>query len=243
VRQTTRLSDETLAIGRILNVDEYLLSSSSEEDRMEILLKNMQEIPPGMIFLPGKRLSKPGFQWAPKTWMVGRELEYPDPLSLPSKESNFPQGYDIKVARSLLRGRGLMVRYPGFRVRNFKAQDPQDFSVRFPVDNSLQRWYNVKCKSEDDFTAETRQILTGKRIEKLAIICCRPPSANAELALMVTIYEEDGQALLVKWRLRVFIELETQTSLLEKDRGAFKQDPEYSCWGSELTSDQLWVVD
>jgi hypothetical protein len=241
-RQTTRLSDETLAIGRILNVDEHLLSNS-RENRMEILLRKIYEIPPGMIFLPGKRLSTPGFKWAPETWMVGRELEYPDPLSLPSKESNFAQGYNIKVSHSVLTPEGLMVRYPGFRVHNFIAKNPLGCSVRFPVDNSLQRWYNVKCKSEDDFTDKTWKILAGDPPQRLAIICCRPPSANAELALLVMIYKEDGQVLQVNRLLRVFIELETQTSLLEEDRRAFKQNPENSCWGSELPSDRLWVVD
>jgi len=86
------------------------------------------------------------------------------------------------------------------------------------------------------------EILTGKKIRRLGIICCRPPSTNAELALLVAV-EEDEKALKAHWLYRVFIKRESQNSVIEAARQAFKPDPEDSCWANELPSDQLWIVD
>jgi hypothetical protein len=243
-RRTYHPSDETLAIARILNVDEYLLRRTDSEERMEVLLKNMHEIPPGMIFLPGRRLSTEGVRWAPESWMVGHELEYPDPLSLPCKQYTFPQGYNIKVSHSLLTAGGLMVRYPGFRLHNF-IKIPEHIPLCFPADSSLQQWYNVEYIPDSQGIIEFwKDLSESDKTMGFAIICCRPrPSAIAEIALLVLVKKEDGEALLVRWLLRVFIKLEVRNKHLEVDRQAFKQDFSKFCWGEELSPDQLWVVD
>lgn len=243
-RRTSNASDEALAIARILNVQEHLLlESSGPQGRMEILLRNMCEIPPGMIFLPGARLQTPGFQWAPKTWMVGRELEYPDTLSLPSKQSTFPQGYSLKISHSLLSPDGLMVRYPGFRLHTFKGGF-QRSTIRFPADNSLQQWYTVSLAEENINIYLGYYMSNESRTRDMGIICCRPkPSTTAEIAVLVLINRQDNEALLVSWHDRVFIRLEVESSQLKKDRQEFKQNPESFLWGEELGPDQLWVVD
>jgi hypothetical protein len=110
------------------------------------------------------------------------------------------------------------------------------------VENSLQRWYNVTGKQENDLTKETWDILAGRWIKRLAIICCRPSDPSTELALLVVV-EEDNTALKAHWLHRVFIKCETQTSVVEAARQAFKLRPDGSCWANELPSDQLWIVD
>lgn len=94
-RQTSKRSDETMAIARILNVDPTELVYCNDEERMMVLLQCLPEIPPAFIFLPGKRLTTKGFRLAPATWMGGWEIDFPDPLGLPSKPMLFPRGYDI----------------------------------------------------------------------------------------------------------------------------------------------------
>jgi len=98
-RSTAHLVHETLALATMLNVDTKAFAGPSEfdektkeyrqkcDERMIDLLSLFSAlapcpIPPGMIFLPGPRLAKKGYGWAPRTWLSSREIDSPDPLSL-----------------------------------------------------------------------------------------------------------------------------------------------------------------
>jgi hypothetical protein len=100
--------------------------------------------------MPGTRLPNSPFRWAPATWMIGNEPEHPDPLAV-TKRSQLPSSYPITLAQSRLTDRGLLVRYPGYRLRS-NGYGPKGFVdsrlwARFPVDLSLQRWYIVHVAS------------------------------------------------------------------------------------------------
>ncbi|KAK7464910.1 hypothetical protein VKT23_006118 [Stygiomarasmius scandens] len=69
-RTTSRKEDETLAIASLLGVDvSKLLDVSTHEERMKILLLELQFIPSGIIFSVGEKLSEPGFRWAPRSFL------------------------------------------------------------------------------------------------------------------------------------------------------------------------------
>jgi hypothetical protein len=58
-------------------------------------------IPAGLIFLPGEKLARVGFGWAPTTWMSGNDESYPYPLTSIGRPTELRPG-------------GLLVQYPGF---------------------------------------------------------------------------------------------------------------------------------
>ena len=267
-RSTSHRSDETLAIARILNISTDALLACSPEDRMKVMLANMHEIPPGLIFSPASRLEDKGFRWAPKSWMVGSESEYPDVFSLPIRRAKFPSGYSIVFSSSLLTPDGLMVRYPGYRLCSYGKSVRVPFisdnlSIFFPSKSNLREWYAVTGVKYDEElqNLETRLYsITGASLcgdesdigpnasmdtlESLAVICCRPrPGTIPEIALLVSITRQRDQALLVRRICRIFIQLVVQEQVLAKYQQAFKERPEAHFWGEELASDQAWIVD
>ncbi len=150
-------------------------------------------IPPGMIFLPGKRLGLAGFGWAPATWMSSRDESFPYPLRV----SKYP---------AELRVEGLLVRYPGYIIRSTRPRhiialdQVANFYFDFSVSSGPYDWYRVEPADQDDDTGKTVQALLARiearmEIIKLAIILSRPRPVEmpAEVGLLVEIYrtEED----------------------------------------------------
>lgn len=144
-------------------------------------------IPSGIIFLPGGKVELNGtlgYGWAPKTWMSAHEVDYPDPLSKWTAETD------------LLEGEGLLVKYPGFLLR-MNSEDMRgrvlglntvdDESFTFPVDDSLLEWYTARPADSGHIPFLSGVLKSDKR---LAIILSRPqPKASPpEIGLLVEIY-------------------------------------------------------
>ncbi len=142
-------------------------------------------IPPGIIFLRGKKLHVPGFGWAPRTWMEAYEIDYPDPL----------QSTSFKTV--LDKDNGLRVRYPGFilhtpnRNRVLGTDNIHDEFI-FPVDRNLIEWYKAKRTDtvQSDYVASI-----GDNKTTLAIILSRPQPRDLlpEIALLVEIWKQRNE--------------------------------------------------
>lgn len=141
-------------------------------------------IPPGIIFLPGEKIKKLGFGWAPKTWMSAHEVDYPNPLDSWHGETD-------------LHGRdGLRVKYPGFLLHTIGENSrtkivnmTQDSPISFPADRNLIEWYNVKPADSNQTTPDFLSGIVNDSTQ-LAIILSRPrPGASPpEIGLLVEIY-------------------------------------------------------
>ena len=149
-------------------------------------------IPPGIIFLPGEKLSKKGFRWAPRTWLSAHEIDHPDPLS-------------IFNCTTELDDQGLLVRYPGFLLHcedrkvilgTSHTHEKQRFT--FPIDQDLREWYSVepadtitKEHADKNKKPDVYQILeqSNEKPIELAIILSRsrPREMPPEIGLLVEI--------------------------------------------------------
>lgn len=146
-------------------------------------------IPAGLIFLPGSKVQKRGYGWAPRTFLSVFETDHPDPLA-PVKKSGYTGTFiDNKW--------GLHVQYPGFilhcqhgSIRNsILLTDPLQSFV-FPGSGSLLEWYEVSAADDKPSTDETQSILD--RRTQLAIILTRPDPKEMphEIGLLVEIYDK-----------------------------------------------------
>ena len=220
-----------------------LINDENLENMMKelwILLEEVHPgcIPPGVIFLPGKKLSIDNFQWAPKTWMVGQELDEPDPLGSMRQPASFEA--DL----------GLCVRYPGFLLHTINPKhlilSKKRFS--FPIDNTLQEKYTA---SRAEIAEE--EPLYGAFHEKpvFAIILSRDrPGQNPEIALLVEIIrrspprEFDAQHTAISYhvrivtRVRVCREMHHDRNFITTPHG---QEEEILC-GEVLDNNQKWYV-
>ncbi|KAH7163835.1 hypothetical protein DER46DRAFT_605120 [Fusarium sp. MPI-SDFR-AT-0072] len=221
-RTTRNPGEETLALSSLLDIpipqddESSVLSTSREEDR-ERLMERFWEtvgkddafeksIPPGIIFLPGKRLSSEGFRWAPFTWMSGEVEAYPFPLDNPKHPTK-------------LTSKGLVVQLPGFCL--YPTRDKlcdiistsNRSSFKFSVGRGLDEWYQVSAarrrNQSNDISApldngnhdlhpialELRKCIDSGKPLKIGIILSRPRpvEVQGEIGLLVKICDSEDR--------------------------------------------------
>ncbi|KAH7311638.1 hypothetical protein B0I35DRAFT_411811 [Stachybotrys elegans] len=158
------------------------------EDFWTLIHKTYEgSIPSGLIFLPGKKISLPGFGWAPTTWMSAKDEYYPYPLSIPSQATE-------------LHKEGLLVQYPGFllqcgHVSSILGSNLARTGVQFPIDQYLSEWYQVKAAKQKTTYGPAQMMLARSFAHappEFGIILCRPKPREwpEEIGLLVEIYRE-----------------------------------------------------
>ncbi|KAI4231632.1 MAG: hypothetical protein LQ349_005482 [Xanthoria aureola] len=210
-RSTAHPLHETLSLATMLNQDTDFFANPSEseegtdvherecDDRMVELLSRFAAmspcpIPPGMIFLPGPRLSKKGYGWAPRSWLSSHEIDSPDPLSLPDRGNT-----RLNLAE------GLEVQFPGFLLHDLGFDRKELWKreeIYFPTDSTLLEWYRVQPAQDTTHFPQDRR-LAGR---DLAIIVSRMPVVDLkETALFVAIKTDYGGIRDVEILNRVWI--------------------------------------
>ncbi|RDA95587.1 hypothetical protein CP533_1243 [Ophiocordyceps camponoti-saundersi (nom. inval.)] len=69
-RNTSKRSDETLAVAGLLDVKPSILTAMRPEERIMRLMQVMGRVPRNVLFLHGKKLQLHGFSWAPTSFMA-----------------------------------------------------------------------------------------------------------------------------------------------------------------------------
>ncbi|EWG49979.1 hypothetical protein FVEG_09320 [Fusarium verticillioides 7600] len=221
-RTTRNPGEETLALSSLLDIpilqddESPVLSTSREEDRERLMERFWgtvgndnafgNAIPPGIIFLPGKRLSSEGFRWAPFTWMSGEVEAYPFPLDNPKHPTK-------------LIPKGLVVQLPGFclyptgdKLRDIISTSNRS-SFRFSVSRGLDEWYQVSAARKRSqlngisapldngnhdlhpIALELRKDIDSGKPLKIGIILSRPRpvEVQGEIGLLVKICDKEGR--------------------------------------------------
>lgn len=194
LRDATVNADEPLALAILFNldttafVDESLAAQQENipeaelENRMCTLLQmlaNLQPcaIPPGIIFLPGEKLSRGGFRWAPRTWLSNQEIFSPDPMRFTTRPAHLP----------LYNSMGLEVEFPGIELHQQSSQAIQweeAEEVSFPTGITLDEWYVFWLFNKKEVFPSSKDF----RDKRLAIIALRLPILQPkEIALLVVI--------------------------------------------------------
>ena len=254
-RTTAHRQHETLSLATLLhvNTDAFVDSTDTVEirkydqaelnERMQKLLdllaaRSPCAIPPGIIFVPGPRLRKQGYRWAPESWLSGHPVEPPDPVTV-----------QIRTAR-LNVPHGLEVWYPGFRLHKLINEDKPmnednlltDLSTfHFPADRSLWQWYRASPADKPN----TQHVRARKQSRDLAIIAPQLLSSNAkEIGLLVEISTEQSSILSVEILHRIYINGESDPNVIQGLRAKFLEpDFGFMLCGERLPSSQHWCVD
>lgn len=213
IKDVGKAEKETFALASLLNItldsthedppgyEDLAPDDPKRKERREALMKEFlckierHGIPSGMIFLPGERLSLPGFGWAPMTWMSSRDESYPYPLTTPWYPTDLVDP-------------GLVVRYPGYLLRTPKQTCRQIISQKtaelgsgfeFSVSAGLFDLYQAQ-NFDGEPAANTVICALQNRLErdepvKLGIILSRsrPVEFPCEIALLVEIYTPDDE--------------------------------------------------
>ncbi|KAL8757991.1 MAG: hypothetical protein Q9184_004062 [Pyrenodesmia sp. 2 TL-2023] len=249
-RSTAHPIHETLSLATLLNLDTDFFANDVKpkegtdeyqqecDDRMVELLSRFAAmsscpIPPGMIFLPGPRLTKRGFGWAPRSWLSSHEIDSPDPLSLPDQGNT-----------RLNLTQGLEVQFPGFLLHDLGVEK-NEFSMHeeiyFPTDSTLLEWYRVQPAQETTHFPEDQRLSS----HDLAIIVPRMPVVDIrETALFVAVKKVFGEIRQVEILNRVWISREEEPGTVHDWSNRHREGhPDAMSAGERLPPTTKWCVD
>jgi hypothetical protein len=222
-------------------------------------------IPPGIIFVPGRRLSVESFGWAPATWMVGQgDVGHGDPIF------KKPSGGAAELSLN-----GLLVRYPGFLLRSSRNRmcDLTENKFAFPCDIMLLEWYCVQPVEDLDSSdvsdpnststspgpgpnsspttpslnrSQSVELIPRKDGDShgLAIISSREEvREDRAIALLVWVKKARRPKLYVEVLQRVWIWRERDQTRIRGLRRAFWERRVDVCeYGEMLGPDQQWCI-
>ena len=255
-KTTSNRAHETLALATLLDlhyegtaIAEAGLTKDANDYKLDELIVDFWKtfhgqyagaIPSGIIFLPGQKVDREGFRWAPKTWMSAHELDYPDPLT----SWTYPTSLETD---------GLLVKYPGFMLhtpddqirRRILGTDNFNNTFRFPSDRKLLEWYNAKPADPEQSVKYLNQIVNEKT--RLAIILSRPQPGDSppEIGLLVGIQKRLGKKFYCYIIRRLHVWRDTSSNSVSNPgrMGLGSKLLEDMCIGEVLRADQDWVVD
>ncbi|KAF7502794.1 hypothetical protein GJ744_005053 [Endocarpon pusillum] len=247
-RTTTHSQHEILALATLFNVNNSEFADASNtrgssgydqralDGRMQKLLDLLSAvdpcpIPPGMIFLPGPRLTGKGYGWAPRTWLSGHRIDTPDPGTLEAKKArlNLPHGLEVK--------------FPGFCLHTL-ADNNESLSGReqfhFPTDGSLLQWYRAVPADEEKFRSMEKIV----RDRELAVIMPHLLPSHREIALLVAIAKKHDGIFFVEILTRIWVSLERNQEKIKELSANMRKANFGTMWaGEKLSDEQVWCVD
>lgn len=233
-RTTTHLEHETLALATLLDLETDDFADRADDSQIHRRMMKLLDllaarqpclIPPGIIFLPGPRISEKGYRWAPQTWLSSCPAEQSDALTL-----------ECPMAR-LIPNCGLDVVFPGFLLdRPSKTQGlfSEDNEFYFPTSLSLRQWYRIRRADEEAENTYNRD---------LAIIAPQLPLRNPEeIALLVAV--DRKHVFYVEILHRIWINEVSNSEEIKTLRNKFLTASHKSwSWGEILSDGQHWCVD
>ena len=245
-RLVSQPEDQTIVFANILklNVRELEKIGNLHEDPNETAAKRMVKfldmldkepglgVPSGIIFLPPPKLDRPGYAWAPKTWLTKQAHSYP--LMRP-----------LHPAGSIM-NQGFLVDFPGFILHCPRAS-PEEDKFHIPVQQSLHKWYKVvadrggKGRNFKDFW---ENFVCTKSEPSIIMSTTHSPGERWDVGILVQTKGllTRGEVRWVKTLCRVWVRLETNTKIMTELGNKFRNEGDAMMFGERLKS-QKWCID
>jgi Heterokaryon incompatibility protein (HET) len=187
-RGTSRPDDEAICIATFMGIDPTPVVNALPEHRMTTLLQNLPCLPKLILFAWGPRQQKPGFRWAPLSFLAPYGIRQLVIFALTYAPDPAEPKIKISVPPSFLhpKGLGLAAFFTGVKFSYRPGNPtPEDFSVRMP-DNKIylftfydsglgQTWADI---SPDNFPRSA------------AVIFSRPEIRYSKQVLLVEMLDE-----------------------------------------------------
>ena len=241
-RSTSHKQHETLAMAILLQIDttpfdDAMISARSDfqkdqyrlDQKMQILLTEISRrskdvIPAELVFLPGPKLSKHGFRWAPRTWLHGCDYELREPISSQQTELTLD---------------GLQLCCPGFRLHCMDGTTiAEKGRLEFPTDSSLTTWIIVQ---DADETSPHRML---PRKNSFAIVTRdQEIGGDLHIAILVAIVAVQESRIYAHILKRVWIRTAVDIQCIGELRKTFQRRSQDAIFGEVLAPNQKWCLD
>jgi hypothetical protein len=244
-RTTQDEKDETICLSSLLDMDlaPLLNEEDSAENRMCHFINQLSQrspgIPQGMIFLPGHKLSREGFRWAPKSWMIGQ-----------SQDCYMIHLLEEDVKPAALHTAGLRVKYPGIKL-HFESV-PRNSGFYFTNQNQTI-WYRLRYPSEAERYGSREPPWLGTPSQKLPppmwlILSRSKLGPSPDVALLVIqksiLTNSDGKNMLhyVNRISIVWINILVDPDEIHEAKSRYRAREEDRVWG-DMYERLTWCID
>jgi hypothetical protein len=206
-------------------------------------------IPPSIIASSAKRLTEPGFRWAPESFLGLERSYHAGPFAIPDQDNSGQMM--LRQSGTLCRD-GLRIMYPGIEITDIREDQPLE--ANFLIDTKADEgrksympaiWSVSYSKSEFEPSWKDTDESTGiaprqKDSGKLAIIICEylDFEKRGQSCVLVRIKSRDGGALIVE-RLCAMAGARTP----KYDDQEWIKAPWKRVQGKWLPTNQIWCVD
>ncbi|EWG42522.1 hypothetical protein FVEG_04301 [Fusarium verticillioides 7600] len=185
-RDTSRASDETLAIASLLGIGPDVLLELQPQGRMIKLLQELRSIPRNIVFLTGAKADVPGFRWAPKSFM-GAHGGSQGGLELSTFEND---GICTPV--------GLEARYVAFWFSKQTVQAGTTWRIRHPQTRQV---FEVRDISNSEQEYECDMLLTCEPLQRGSAA----PSISVLRTAMPVRHEDGSFTVYCEYKKRIVL--------------------------------------
>lgn len=230
-RSTSRMSDESICVASLFELDLSQIVRTPQDQRMHVLIQLQQWFPQGIIFMDADRLETPGLRWAPKSFLA----QQPSELGLLNDERPAVRYNE----------HGLPVVYPGFLLTVPKQPLCSTF---FAVDEENASTYLISGRHQA--TGKWRDMFSPHVLHRPAVIMSRDVAqASQSDAIIVDIVREESGCLYATFVARVNIKRTTDMRISYAHHAdSLRQEAELEldeylyASATPLPSDQEWCV-
>lgn len=230
-RSTSRMSDESICVASLFELDLGQIVRTPQEQRMHLLIQLQKWFPQGIIFMDTDRLETPGLRWAPKSFLARQSSE----LGLLNDERPAVRYTE----------HGLPVVYPGFLLTVPKRPLCSTFLA---VDEENASTYQVAGRHQA--MEKWRDNFSPHVLTRPAIITSRQVTQNSQSdAILVDIVREEHGCLYATFVARTFVSKTTNMRLSYaqhaehlRQEAELEVDEYLYASAVSLPSDQQWCV-
>ena len=235
-RSSSKLSDETICLATLFNLDVNILLKTPMEDRLKKFILMQQYFPSTSLFFSGAKMDEDGFRWAPKTFVFSRAG------LLPAYQRNPDQGssrFERQTTLAKADIEGLHVELFGFRLEVLEGSSTVDGHTLVREETS-ELWYTLRPMKKTIATPFVDLELYQIPNLSLVLPVC-PADGTLYYGILVSVYKEEDGVLFSRFVSRVTLH-QWGTRSLVSVRSVLGIEEPRPAKAKRLKVDQKWCI-
>lgn len=239
-RGTSIAGDEAICIAMFMDVDTQPLLAELPENRMQKLLSLLPVLSKAILFAHGPRLSAPGFQWAPQTFLsphgYRRNIQFP--IVYKPDGSDSEQVSEIPHPYLCPKARGMIAFFSGIKIDH---RPPSPLPEHFIVMTSEDQGFVIDVNDAGYHPRPWSEVCGDPSAKWAILLASEKKLRRTPDAILVEWLGEtdDGKMIICKRRYDVIVE-SIDDCVLE---GVRKQNLMQARFSGRKIPLQEWVID
>jgi hypothetical protein len=199
-RSTSNAGDEAVCLAIMLGLDNKKILDTPDDERMLELFSMQDIIPSQILFMPGPRIQKHGYRWAPTSFLGRQQWTAATGLGdnlLPHAEVHT---INAQCAPAYRADSGLLMRSPGFLL--LPSEEPLYHA--FMLVDADEQFHGLAVYLKDDNNPSWNEMCVQKLGDLGLIIDSHIPRGGAILAVLVSNCQMERGIIFARYECRIW---------------------------------------